>query len=555
MEEQLPEYVSFWRRHLIIFLFSGLLVLSVFIRFFGLSEGKNFDTARTTIVETQKIQQVVAAVKFNKLDILRIEGSRNGLPIGMAHGHNDPFYESILPTYFLAPVYFLFNFDFAKIVYFYAFVGVLTILAVFWLSRLVFSTKIAIAACLFYLFNFWMLASSHFVLNLTFTPLLICLTFGFLIKIFRGDNKFRNWLGFVVFYGLAIQFQVITLLLLPLFPVLLFFYKRTASLGVGKSLLLLVTFFITIALPLVAEVKSGFEQSLAWLGYIPKMLGTNILDIYKDFFVAVGKNITVFIFPTIHTSDFVMWLFGAGFMAFLIYRMLVIKKRGGIRQSLEVVLILSLLWFSLISYVNYIAYFKGQLSDLTTVKSMGFFWPIFVIYSLSFVSFERRNIRFPLGVIAAFLLLMNVFVWGKNIDYTRILGINYDTRIRIVDAVSSTKVNTRNNVELDIIDNDPQVFAFLSLNKHLVPPALVNGTKLDTYYIVQKGDKLLVNYSMDKSIVSTMIRNIKDVMTTRNNAQNVLEQPGLNYFVTDKEYSDNGALVKSLGEIKIILKK
>lgn len=554
MNDQLPDTGSFWDKHLTKLLLLGLLLLAFGLRILGLWGGKNFDVSRQTVTETVKIQQVVAAVSFQNPSFLRIEGSRYNLPIGMVHKKNDPLYESILPAYLLTPVYSLFGFDFGKIVYFYAFIGALCVLAVFWLARLVYSTKIAFGASALYLFNFWMSVSSHLILNLAFTPLLVCLAMGFLIKILKGEMGVRNWLGMAVFYGLAVQFQVVTLLLLPLFPILLIFGKRTVFLSLGKNLLVLAAFVLTMALPLIAEIRSGFEQTLAWFTYIPKMLGTNVLDLYKDFFISIGKNITVFVLPTVATNEWIKWLAGLLFVAFLIYRLVILKKRGGMRESFEAAIVIILMWFCLVSYVNYVSYFKNQIFDLTVIKSMAFFWPVFAVFVSSFISFERKGIKFPLGIIAGFLMLMNIYVWFKNLDYTDVLGINYDTRIKITDVVSSTKQNTRHNIELDIFDSDPTVFAFLSLYRHAVPPASVNGVKLDIQNIDLKNQNLLINYLFDQNIVSTMTRDGKGAGVFRQTKQSEKLLPGTNYLVTDKEYMGEGKIVKTLGKVKIIQK-
>ena len=71
----------------------------------------------------------------------------------------------------------------------------------------------------------------------------------------------------------------------------------------------------------MAEVLGGFEQTQAWFSYLPRMFLTNIVDIYKDVFIAIGQAVSVFVLPTVIVDTFYKWLIGLIFVLVLFLRL------------------------------------------------------------------------------------------------------------------------------------------------------------------------------------------------------------------------------------------
>ena len=137
MEEQLPNLqISFWNRHLVKFIFVGIFIIASLIRFVGLADGKSFDISRAEIKEVVQVQQINGAVVYQNWPMLRLEGARFVLPKGFVHKNSDPFFESILPSFLVYPIYFLLNFDLEKIIFAYSIIGGLTAAMVFLASQL-----------------------------------------------------------------------------------------------------------------------------------------------------------------------------------------------------------------------------------------------------------------------------------------------------------------------------------------------------------------------------------------------------------------------------------
>ena len=124
MEEQLPnQQISLWSKHLTKFIFVGIFIVASLIRFIGLSDGKSFDINRAAIKEIVQVQQINGAVVYQNWPILRLEGARFALPKGFVHKNSDPFFESILPSFLVYPIYFFLNFDLEKIIFAYSIIG------------------------------------------------------------------------------------------------------------------------------------------------------------------------------------------------------------------------------------------------------------------------------------------------------------------------------------------------------------------------------------------------------------------------------------------------
>lgn len=502
MEEQLPnQQISFWNKHLVKFLFFGIFVVASLMRFVGLSDGRSFDVDKVAIKEIVQVQQIDGVVVYQNWPMLRLEGARFGIPKGFVHKNSDPFFESILPSFLIYPIYFALNFDLEKLVYVYSVVGGLTAAFIF-LSAQLFLTKFkAIFAGIFYTFGFWPIFESHLLLNLSFSPLLSILVFYFTVKIIKYGGNYKNWIFLTLFLSLLIQFQAINILLAFATLIAIYLFRKPGVfLPWKKSLSLVIIFIFFSSLFIFAEVLGGFEQTQAWLGYLPRMLLINVVDLYKDLFISIGQVITIFVLPMVKVEVFYKWLVGLIFILGLILRLRFLKKSSQ-KHTVEYYFLILLVVCSLMIYFNYLAYFKGQSYDFTLVKSMGFFWPILTIFLTYSIAKSYKDKYFPITVIVGFLILMNLLVWGKNLDYSKLINTSYKLKTQIVEMAVFNAKDNRSELLLELENFNQSVFVFLLNQRNYFFLDRINGSEINVVDIKMKGDKVLYGSSIGKDIV------------------------------------------------------
>ena len=509
MEEQLPNLqISFWNRHLVKFIFVGIFIIASLIRFVGLADGKSFDISRAEIKEVVQVQQINGAVVYQNWPMLRLEGARFVLPKGFVHKNSDPFFESILPSFLVYPIYFLLNFNLEKIIFAYSIIGGLTAAMVFLASQLFLSRFKSLFVGIFYSFGFWPIFESHLLLNLSFSPILSILVFYFSVKIIKYGASLKNWIFLTLFLSLSIQFQATNILfVLATLTAFLLLRKPDTFLSWKKNLFVLFI-FVLVTLPFImAEVLGGFEQTQAWFSYLPRMFLTNIVDIYKDVFIAIGQAVSVFVLPTVIVETFYKWLIGLIFVLVLFLRLKFLKRTGQ-KQALEFYLLILLGVCSLMIYFNYLAYFKGQSHDFTVVKNLGFFWPILTIFLTYSVTKSYKEKYFPITVIVGFIILMNLFVWAKNLDLTKLTNTSYGLKSQIVEMVLINSDTQKSEILLELENFDQSVFVFLMSQLNYFVLDSINGSKISTIDIKRSGDDVLYVLSIGRDVVFVGVRPI-----------------------------------------------
>lgn len=548
MQEQLPnQQISFWNKHLSKFIFVGIFIVASVMRFIGLSDGKSFDINRAVIKEIVQVQQINGAVAYQNWPMLRLEGARFVLPKGFVHKNSDPFFESILPSFLVYPIYFLLSFDLEKIIFVYSIVGGLSAAMVFLAAQLFLSRFKSLFAGIFYSFGFWPIFESHLLLNLSFSPLLGILIFYFTIKIIKYGNGLKNWIFLTLFLSLSIQFQAINILYVLATLIAFFLFRKPDTFLSWKKNLFVLIIFVLCTLPFImAEVLGGFEQTQAWLSYLPRLLLINIVDIYKDVFVSIGQVVSVFVLPTVIVEPFYKWLIGLIFVLVLFLRLKWLKQIGQ-KHTPEYYLLILLGVCSLMIYFNYLAYFKGQSYDFTLVKSLGFFWPILTIFLSYSVTRSYKQKYFPITIIAGFFILMNLFVWVKNLDLTKLINSNYELKIKIVEMVALNSDKHKSEILLDIENFDQSVFVFLLSQLNYFNLNNINGTEIKAVDIKMLGKDMLYVLSIGRDVVFVGERRI---------TPSIYSSEEKYFVVSDKDNgSQYGEEVDKVDDVKLYLSK
>ncbi len=537
MQEQLPnQQISFWNKHLSKFIFVGIFIVASVMRFIGLSDGKSFDINRAVIKEIVQVQQINGAVAYQNWPMLRLEGARFVLPKGFVHKNSDPFFESILPSFLVYPIYFLLSFDLEKIIFVYSIVGGLSAAMVFLAAQLFLSRFKSLFAGIFYSFGFWPIFESHLLLNLSFSPLLGILIFYFTIKIIKYGNGLKNWIFLTLFLSLSIQFQAINILYVLATLIAFFLFRKPDTFLSWKKNLFVLIIFVLCTLPFImAEVLGGFEQTQAWLSYLPRLLLINIVDIYKDVFVSIGQVVSVFVLPTVIVEPFYKWLIGLIFVLVLFLRLRFLNRNSQ-KHVVEYYLLILLSVCSIMIYFNYLAYFKNSTYDFTLVKSLGFFWPILTIFLTYSVTKSYRDKYFPITVIVGFFVLMNLFVWAKNLDSNKLINTSYKLKTQIIDLVALNSDNHKSEILLELENFDQSIFVFLMNQRNHFILDKINGTEISTVDIKWLGNNVLfVSFiGRDVVFVGTRPNTPRDnstskkyfVISDRNNSDQIGEEVG-----------------------------
>jgi len=400
------------------------------------------------------------------------------------------------------------NFDLEKIIFAYSIIGGLTAAMVFLASQLFLSRFKSLFVGIFYSFGFWPIFESHLLLNLSFSPILSILVFYFSVKIIKYGASLKNWIFLTLFLSLSIQFQATNILfVLATLTAFLLLRKPDTFLSWKKNLFVLFI-FVLVTLPFImAEVLGGFEQTQAWFSYLPRMFLTNIVDIYKDVFIAIGQAVSVFVLPTVIVETFYKWLIGLIFVLVLFLRLKFLKRTGQ-KQALEFYLLILLGVCSLMIYFNYLAYFKGQSHDFTVVKNLGFFWPILTIFLTYSVTKSYKEKYFPITVIVGFIILMNLFVWAKNLDLTKLTNTSYGLKSQIVEMVLINSDTQKSEILLELENFDQSVFVFLMSQLNYFVLDSINGSKISTIDIKRSGDDVLYVLSIGRDVVFVGVRPI-----------------------------------------------
>lgn len=229
------------------YIFLIIIALSIFFRFYQLGERFHFDWDQER--DAQVVWQIL---KEGKLTLI---GPRVVGP--------EAFFLGPLWFYLLVPFYFIFNMDPIAAAFFASSVGVITITALYFLTKSLFGVKEALMAT----FLLATLAERS-----SWNPILIpLLTIALLHSFFRiidGKKTLIPLAFLLIGLGLQIHFQAI--FFLPLLLVAIYFYSRTHKIPF-KDIFFGKILFVLTFLPLILfDLRHNFVNFNAFLGFFTK---------------------------------------------------------------------------------------------------------------------------------------------------------------------------------------------------------------------------------------------------------------------------------------------
>lgn len=537
---------GFWDKYRAKLTIVGIFLVSLIFGLWSLGSGKNLDVDRPAVKEMVNAQRVWAMVRYQDLGMFRIEGARFNVPVGYIHSQKDVFYESILPSYLLMPIYTLFSFDLGKIAYFYVILGAITSVMVFAVAKMMFGFWQGVFAAIFYSTTATVWLNNIVPMHSSFSPLIVMIVLFFLIRIVSGKNGYKNWTLLTFFTALSIQFQAINILWIIAVPLVLVLFRYQGMLNWRKIICAKFVFLTTLSLLFLAEITNSFVQTKAWIGYFPSVFVLNLKDIVVDFFVATGKNILFYFSSGSSVGVNMMWVLGVGMLIFMVLRWVFWRRSDQSLVRSEKILFAILIVMMIGSYLNYLAYFKNQLEYVAVVRSFGFYFPVLAIFMASYVSVDRLNKRRVMTVIMVFLIIINVFYSIKSNTKNEDGLSGYAEKQAVVRSVIDLANKKNYAIEIDSDLFDPATYVYLADSEGLRLPVQINGSKVVRNLLFQQGNSILSSVQIgNDTVVIKSVRN--QVLSQSNEAETRL-------LVTDTNI-ESEIEQKRIGRFRIFVMK
>lgn len=193
-------------------------------------------------------------------DAFAVRDLLNGkLPLrGPRTGVGD-FYLGPAYYYLLAPFYLISNLDPDGANYFNMVVNVLTFIVIYWVTKRVFSKKIALLALFFYAFSRHAIASSMVPWNVSLVPGLVILILFCLFQLLNGKYKYLVAIASLAGFFFHIHFTAVFLPLIILPYLVLAFFRNKVE--VFKWSLISLPFFLVWFVPTVVESLMNYNDN------------------------------------------------------------------------------------------------------------------------------------------------------------------------------------------------------------------------------------------------------------------------------------------------------
>lgn len=267
---------------------------------------------------------------------------------GMVVKLNSGFYIGPAYYYLLAPFYFVFNLDPIAGGYFAGLVGVVTVIALYVVTKSLFSTSVALISMGMYTISFHAIISDRIAWPVVFIPLVSLLIFYFLYKSVMVGEKYLLYLAAVLGFSFHIHFTSIFYIMILLCTMPLLIRRKIA----WKYYVLSTFIFLVWFIPnILAEGFKNFGSGKNIIRYLNSYyLGIHfrrIMQVFGDSMIEAES--TIFFFQL----RFLKYVF-LPFFLFLYLRRNVTQKR-------VTFVYLMLLWFFIPLLV--FSVYSGEISD------------------------------------------------------------------------------------------------------------------------------------------------------------------------------------------------
>ena len=228
---------KYWDRYKKIFLTVIVLLLAVFFRFYRLDEIPS-EIFGDVVNNLENLQ----SARDDKFELYRGEGT---------HGK-----ETML-FYLMIPLTKILGINYLSLKIGVAIAGLVTVVTVFWLAKIAGGWRLGLVTAFLMAVSKWPVVYSRIGFRNVLTPLFLCLTYYFLIKIYKNKTKFINFASTGLFLGLglytytAFRFAVVTVFV-SMFYILFRVIKKDRIKKLKYFGVFSVVFLVT-ALPMVVD--------------------------------------------------------------------------------------------------------------------------------------------------------------------------------------------------------------------------------------------------------------------------------------------------------------
>lgn len=311
-----------------IFLVS-LIILAIFFRFYKLEQFATFlaDQGRDAII----IKRIATFEHFTAI----------GPPTSVGHVFSGPFY-----YYFIAPWFWLFNFQPVGLAFGVAFFSILFILVNYIVIKKFFNNTVAFISTVFLVFSSTMIEFSRFSWNPNPLPFFALLSYVVLIKSFEKKNYYL-FILFGALISFSIQLHYLALFLIPP-STILFFAKMLEKKSNRKNIFLggiisVISFIVCSAPLIIFDLKHNFLNAKSFIALIqsPNQIATNKIDNFFSTFNYLNQYSFHVNIPIIITSIVAIFL-----IFYCIYILRSFKSITSLFNSLFLFLILTIIGVS-----------------------------------------------------------------------------------------------------------------------------------------------------------------------------------------------------------------
>lgn len=273
-----------------------IIVIGAFLRLYKLEQFANFlaDQGRDAII----IKRIAT---FEHLTAI-------GAPTSIGRVFLGPFY-----YYFVAPWFWVFNFQPVGLVFGVAFFSILYLVINYFIVRKLINEKVAFISTILLTFSTTLIEFSRFSWNPNLLPLFALLTFYFL---YLGLEK-KKWLFFCFFGALlsfSIQLHYLALFLIP--PSLVYFIVRFMQQRkqikpfIIYTITALTSFIICSSPLIIFDLKHQFLNSKSFIALFntPGQIATNNFSNLLSSFNFLSQYVFNFSFPLIITNLILLFL-------------------------------------------------------------------------------------------------------------------------------------------------------------------------------------------------------------------------------------------------------
>lgn len=273
-----------------------ILIFAIFLRFYKLEQFATFlaDQGRDAII----IKRIATFEHFTAI----------GPPTSVGHVFSGPFY-----YYFIAPWFWIFNFQPVGLAFGVAFFSILFILVNYFAMKKIFNNTVAFTSTIFLAFSSTMIDFSRFSWNPNPLPFFALLSYLVLIKSFEKKNLILFAL-FGALIAFSIQLHYLALFLIP--PSLVLFFVRFIEkkkerkkfiLGAVASL---ISFIICSSPLIIFDLKHNFLNAKSFIALIqsPSQITSNKIDNFLLSFNYLNQYSFHIAIPVIFTSLFAIIL-------------------------------------------------------------------------------------------------------------------------------------------------------------------------------------------------------------------------------------------------------